>query len=129
MKQSRITKSAKGQPCIRCGVDDGTIRCCHYNGFRAESYGKGRGIKCHDLASAELCSECDDMLSESNYHLYPGGSKNIERSELFLHLIIRTNIRRMDRGVITDGSKHESVPEIRSSKILPRHTENGVHTL
>lgn len=90
---SKITESARHQSCIRCGME-GETRACHNNGFRAHAYGKGRGIKCHDLATAEFCQSCDDLFSEKNYHLWPGGSKSIERSEEFLHYILLTIIRR-----------------------------------
>lgn len=88
-----LRKLARGQDCIRCGTI-GETRLSHYNGFRAHSYGKGRGIKCSDLAGAEFCQKCDDDFSEANYHKWPGGSKSIERSEEFLHWCMMTNIRR-----------------------------------
>jgi len=84
---------AKHRPCIRCGID-GETRASHYNGFRSYAYGKGRGIKGSDVVTAEFCHRCDDTFSESNYHKWEGGSKNIERSEEFLHWVIMTNIRR-----------------------------------
>ena len=89
---SKITQAARNQPCIRCGRE-GETRASHYNGFRAYSYGKGRGLKASDIATAEFCHQCDDDFSESNYGLWPGGSKNIERSEEFQHWVIMTRIR------------------------------------
>jgi hypothetical protein len=90
---SKITESARHQSCIRCGKE-GESRMAHYCGFRAHSYGKGRGIKANDEATACLCQECDYLFSEANYHAWPGGSKSIERSEEFLHYILLTIIRR-----------------------------------
>ena len=87
------------RPCIRCGRP-GETRRCHYNGFRAHAYGKGRGIKCSDIATAEFCQACDDLFSEKNYPLFLGGSKSIERSEEFLHWCVMTMIRR-DRDVVS----------------------------
>lgn len=84
---------ARDKLCIRCGKEGETC-LRHYNGFRAHSYGKGRGIKCHDIAAAELCNECDSLFSEANYPLWDGGSKSVERSEEFLHWCMMTNIRR-----------------------------------
>lgn len=91
---SAITEHARNQPCIRCGKL-GETRACHYNGFRAYSYGKGRGIKCHDIVTAEFCQSCDDDFSEKNYGNWPEGSKSIDRSEEFLHWVVMTIIRRM----------------------------------
>lgn len=90
---SEITESARDKPCIRCGKE-GETRACHYNGYRAHAYGKGRGKKGDDAATAEFCHSCDQLLSESNYPAWPGGSKSIERSEEWLHWIMMTIIRR-----------------------------------
>jgi len=94
MKQSKITKSAKGKTCINCGASD--AYACHYNGPRQHRYGKGRGIKCHDIASAELCHECDQMFTEGSDN--PMWETKWDRSEHFQHLIILTNMRRYDDG-------------------------------
>lgn len=87
-----LREQARNSPCVRCGRE-GETRVCHMNGYRASSYGKGRGIKCHDLATAFFCQACDDLFSEKNYHLWPGGSKSVDRSEQFLHWIMMTRIR------------------------------------
>lgn len=93
---SKITKSAKDQSCIRCDID-GTTRACHYNGPRQHSYGKGRGIKCDDLMTADFCHDCDQDFTEGTTHLW---ENEWERSEDFLHWIAMTNIRRIKQGVI-----------------------------
>lgn len=98
---SALTAAAEGMTCIRCGKGGGTVRACHYNGFRAHAYGKGRGIKASDLATAEFCDDCDRDFCESQYHQWPGGSKSVERSEEFLHYVLLTNIRRARCGVLT----------------------------
>ena len=85
--------SAKDRPCIRCGKP-GETRTAHYNGLRQHAYGKGRGIKCSDIATAEFCHCCDQLFSESNYPLFAGGSKSVERSEEFLHWCMMTQIRK-----------------------------------
>ena len=92
-----LRAAAKDQPCIRCGAT-GTTRLSHYNGFRSYSYGKGRGIKGHDIAAAEFCHHCDSVFSEENYHVFAGGSRSIERSEEFLHWVTMTNISRERRA-------------------------------
>lgn len=98
-KSRKLLDAARDQACIRCGRT-GETRACHYNGDRAHAYGKGRGIKCADLATAEFCQACDELFSEANYHRWPGGSKSIERSEEFLHWVTMTNIRRMRSGAL-----------------------------
>jgi len=92
---SKITESARGKTCIRC--DNHDAYACHYNGQRQHQYGKGRGIKCHDMASAEFCHQCDQIFSEGTTY---GQSKD-ERSEEFLHWIMMTNIRRFKSGVLS----------------------------
>lgn len=93
---SKITQSAKEMSCIRCGKE-GETRACHYNGPRQHDYGKGRGIKANDLATAEFCHDCDQHFTEGSSHW----SNKWERSEDFLHYIMLTNIRRLKNGVIS----------------------------
>ena len=78
-------------PCIRCGMD-GETRACHYNGVRQLAFGKGRGIKCADEATAEFCHKCDQDFTEgSTSELW---ANKWERSEEFMYWIIMTSIRR-----------------------------------
>jgi len=93
---SKLTKASKGRTCINCGADD--AYACHYNGPRQHQYGKGRGIKAHDMATAELCHTCDQMFTEGSTS--PAWANKWERSEDFLHLIMMTNIRRFDDGIL-----------------------------
>lgn len=92
---SKLTKASKGTNCIRCDAPD--AYSCHYNGQRQFMYGKGRGIKCHDIATAELCYNCDQIFSEGKLERWEAED---ERSEEFLHLIMMTNIRRFKNGVL-----------------------------
>ena len=92
---SKITKSSKGQSCIRCGAPD--VYSCHYSGPRQHSYGKGRGCKASDLLTAEFCYKCDQLFSEGTTS---GFMDKWYRSEEFLHYVMLTNIRRLERGVI-----------------------------
>jgi len=105
IEDRRLTRAAKGQTCIRCGTNDGTVCACHYNGFRAYSYGKGRGVKCGDIFVADFCRACDDLFSEANYHRWDGGSQSVERSEEFQHWVLKTIERRVRDGVLTTGRK------------------------
>jgi len=96
MAKQRLSKEdreAEHRPCIRCGKP-GETRNAHYCGYRAHAYGKGRGKKGSRLAMAEFCHECDDLLGEQGYGRWEGGSKNVARSEEFLHYCMLTMIRR-----------------------------------
>lgn len=105
IRRKKLTDAACGQSCIRCGADDGTVRACHYNGFRSHSYGKGRGVKCGDIFVADFCQACDDLFSEANYHRWEGGSRSTERSEEFQHWVLKTIERRVRDGMLTTGRK------------------------
>ena len=93
---SKITESAKGQSCIKCNAPDAFA--AHYNGPRQHSYGKGRGRKCHDLASAEFCHRCDQEFTEGSQD--DRWMNKWERSEEFLFYVTLTNIRRFEEGIL-----------------------------
>jgi hypothetical protein len=54
-RSEALRRSAEGQPCVRCGVEDGTTVLAHSN---ESNHGKGMSIKAHDLLSLFLCSSC-----------------------------------------------------------------------
>ena len=91
-RSKKYTDAANGESCVRCGAAE-TVVACHYTGLRQMSYGKGRSIKCSDVATADLCADCHIWLDTPK-------RKSIERSEEFLHLIILTQIRRLADGVL-----------------------------
>ena len=91
---SKLTKASKGMDCIRCDAPD--AYSCHFNGTYQHWYGKGRGIKANDLATAEFCYKCDQKHSEG-VNIY---ANQEERDAQFLHFIMMTNIRRLENGVI-----------------------------
>lgn len=99
---SKITQSSNGKSCVRCGKADGTICARHYNGLRQYLFGKGRGIKCHDAVTADLCHDCDQLFAEGKNPMGDGerAGKSIARSEQFLTYVTLTNMRRHDEGVI-----------------------------
>ena len=90
---SKLTKSSKGQSCIRCGAPDAFS--AHYAGVRQHSYGKGRGIKCNDIASAEFCHKCDQEFAEGQMKDF---DDKWDKSEQWHYWIMLTNIRRIERG-------------------------------
>ena len=90
---SKITQHAKDMPCICC-QREGETRACHYNGPRQLSFGKGRGIKASDEATAEFCHECDQRFTEGSTD--PMWANKWERSEEFMFWVIMTAIRRSE---------------------------------
>jgi len=92
---SKLTQSAKGNSCIRCGAPD--AYACHYNGIRQHYFGKGRGIKANDLVTAEFCHKCDMDFTEGST---AGYMDKTDRSEQFLFFVMMTNIRRLAEGVL-----------------------------
>ena len=93
-RSPKYTQAAKGQSCVRCGKDDGTIVGAHYTGFRQHAYGKGRGIKGSDITIADLCYDCHYYFDN------PDEYKSVDRSEEFQHCVLLTIIRRLAAGVL-----------------------------
>lgn len=98
ISKKKLQDHARSHPCIRCGAPN-DFGLSHYNGYLSYQFGKGRGIKCNDIATADFCFKCDIRYSESTYNQWEGGSKSIDRSERFQKWIILTNIRRAENGV------------------------------
>lgn len=97
VRSKKLRDHAKGQSCVHCGSNDGTVVLCHYTGLRQHQYGKGRGLKCDDFMGAELCMRCHlgfDEISHSPTR------KSAEASEEFLHCIALTWRRWIDDGLI-----------------------------
>lgn len=100
MNPDRIMADARSQdnPCIRCGSVGSTCGR-HYNGLRQHQYGKGRGIKAHPLAVADLCAKCDAEFQEGA--VSKGDfAKRIEYSEEFQHWCLMSAIRRAEKGLL-----------------------------
>jgi hypothetical protein len=101
IRSKKLLAAARGQSCINCGVNDGTVVAAHYSGMRQHSFGKGRGIKGHDLCVADLCMKCHSAFD--NYEVSDLDNKymrDIDQSEQFLYLVIKTLIRRVNDEVI-----------------------------
>ena len=101
---SKLTQASKGCTCIKCHRPH--AYACHYNGPRQMDFGKGRGIKCDDTATADFCQECDQEFTEGSTN--ERWSDKWDRSEEFMYWIILSNIRRFELGILTVGAgKHE----------------------
>lgn len=86
---------SRDQPCVRCGRNDGTVVPAHYCGIYQSRLGKGTGIKASDLCVADLCHRC-----HADFDGYKHGNDS-ERAAEFLVLIIETQHRRWERGLLT----------------------------
>ncbi len=101
IRSKKLLRGAKDQSCVRCG-SRGTV-AAHYQGYRSQSFGKGMGIKPHDLCIADLCMNCHKLFDS-----YQGGfaadkfERKIELSERFLYYIMLTLIRRFEQGILHD---------------------------
>lgn len=95
MKQSKITKSARGEDCqIRvpgiCNFNPETTVFCHLNGG-------GMGTKHSDLHGAYGCSNCHDAIdgrlqTDHSWH---------ELKKMHLEAMVRTQNILVDKGLIT----------------------------
>lgn len=102
----KLTESSRGKTCVRCGAQG--AYSCHYSGPRQITYGKGKGVKCNDLMTAEFCHKCDQVFTEGsttesvckNTGEIVHWKDNWDRSEEFQFWINITNIRRMADGVL-----------------------------
>jgi hypothetical protein len=93
LKSEVLRRAARDNICVRCFRGNSTVGC-HYTGLRQHDYGKGKGIKCTDLAIADLCNDCHRYFDVDIVY------KSIDKSEEFLHCIMLTIIRRHKEGII-----------------------------
>ena len=101
IKSKALLNGARDQSCVCCGVMDGTVVACHYQGMRSNHYGKGVGRKPEDIFVADLCSKCH--RSFDNYEVSDAESRTfrrIDHSEQFQHYILVTIKRRIQQGLI-----------------------------
>lgn len=108
IRSKKYLDGARDQACTNCGRKDGTVVAAHYQGLRALAFGKGKGIKPHDLMVADLCHTC-----HAEFDQYIGRStdrdpwtKKIDMSEQFLYCVAMTMIRRHRQGLLhIEGDK------------------------
>ena len=101
IRDKKLTQASNGRPCSNCERNDGTIVRAHYSGFRQHQYGKGKGIKGHDLIAADLCCECHALFDM--YEMGRGDDpflRDIDQSEKFLNCVIVTLVRDYKEGVL-----------------------------
>jgi hypothetical protein len=100
IRSKKLLSAARGEPCVNCGRNDGTVVAAHYQGLRSSQYGKGKGQKPHDILVADLCHKCHSAFDNYEIGEGTGLAKKIDASEQFQHLIFKTLIRRIHKGTI-----------------------------
>lgn len=91
-RSPKLLRSAEGQPCANCGVNDGTTVAAHLNSV---AHGKGVGIKCPDFLACDLCQVC--------HALYDGRLGKLtkeEQWELWVRAYLKTVKRWFTEGVV-----------------------------
>lgn len=102
IRSQKLLSAARGQSCVNCGASDGTVVAAHYQGMRQHQFGKGRGIKPHDLCIADLCARCHQEFDTSVGSVFSDVYvRKIDLSERFLFCILMTLLRRVRDGVLT----------------------------
>jgi hypothetical protein len=97
-----LLAAAEGQACVNCGVRDGTVVAAHYQGIRALTFGKGKGIKPHDLCIAFLCRTCHHEFDHGEGSYYKDDYlRKIDLSERFLFCVVMTLIQLVKQGILT----------------------------
>ena len=84
IRSQAVLDSARGQPCSFrfpgiCGGDPETTVWAHLNGAR---FGKGAGIKAHDILGGHACFQCHAYLDVGH------GTKPILDNETMLECVL-----------------------------------------
>ena len=89
-RSKALTNAARGQSCVNCGAEDGTVVHAHlaWPGIAP----RGMSMKCDDFWGAHLCYRCHQSADSGEFH-----------TDLFWRTMIvrRTLWRLFDQGVLT----------------------------
>lgn len=90
-RNRKLLDLARGQACVWCGCEDGTIVAAHSNLIE---HGKGKGLKAHDGMHAWLCYRCHTE--------YDQGAKmsREEKRDFILAAICKTYQRMWEQELI-----------------------------
>ena len=91
IRSDKLLKLAKGQRCVMCLADDGTVVAAHSN---LQEHDKGMGHKAHDCMTAWLCYSC--------HAKYDTGTRmnKEEKRDYILTAICRTHIEMWKQGLL-----------------------------
>ncbi len=84
-RNRKLLDLARGQACVWCGCEDGTIVAAHSNLLE---HGKGKGLKAHDSMHAWLCYRCHTEYDQ-------GAKMNREEKRDFILAAICKTYQRM----------------------------------
>ena len=84
-RNRKLLDLARGQACVWCGCEDGTIVAAHSN---LMEHGKGKWLKAHDGMHAWLCYRCHTEYD-------PGAKMNREEKRDFILAAICKTYQRM----------------------------------
>lgn len=119
IRSKKVLNSARGQPCTYrfpgiCGGNPETTVWSHLNGFR---FGKGMGMKAHDILGAHACFECHAYLDTGH------GTKPRISNETLLECVLggvtETWVRLIQMGIVIvplDAKKLSSERPIKPRK-------------
>lgn len=91
-RSPKLLRSAEGQPCTICGVNDGTTVAAHANSV---ALGKGTGIKCPDFYTAMLCQVCHALADGRT-----GKLTKDEKWEMWVTAYLRTVKLWFEQGTV-----------------------------
>lgn len=101
IRSNKLLRSAKGQSCVNCGKKSRTVVAAHYQGIRSHLFGKGKGIKPHDLCIAHLCGKCHRLFDSGEVSFVTDRfQRKVDISERFLFCVVMTQIRLMKMGIL-----------------------------
>lgn len=97
IRSQAVLDSAKGAPCAArfpgvCNGNPETTVWCHLNGYR---FGKGAGLKAHDVCGFAGCSSCHAYLDVGH------GTKPLVSTETLLECVIGAVLECYVRLIVT----------------------------
>lgn len=99
IRSEKYRRGAKGAPCRfrgpTCNCDPSTSQFAHANGA---AFGKGAGIKAHDIAGIDACSDCHHYIDVGH-----GTNPLISDAEfwkLIARGIVETMVDRIRRNIV-----------------------------
>lgn len=97
IRSKKVTRSAQGQPCFLalpgiCNHNPETTVWAHLNGA---AFGKGAGVKAHDIAGFPACSDCHFA-----YDQHKTGLTDAELSQALLRAVVNSWVMLIERGIV-----------------------------
>lgn len=97
IRSKKVTRSAQGQPCFLqlpgiCNFNWETTVWAHLNGA---AFGKGAGVKAHDIAGFPACSDCHFAYDQRKT-----GLTDAELSQALLRATVGAWVMLIERGIV-----------------------------